>query len=194
MTDPHSISNTRRSLYRDDAVLRYGRGRDKSVLPRFVSPGTLNWLWIFLALLMTSGLLVSLVRLPRFASGQGIFVKSPDFGPAYSSKLVMVALLPPDSLSSLHVGQKLFVNVGGKNERLSGSIIAVELGVNSPEEVRKRFSLSEETALVLTKPVAVAIAQVGRHSSDLSAPNYDGTIYHVEVEIGSRRLISLLAP
>ncbi len=194
MTDLHSIAGTRRSIYRADAVLRYGRGREKSVLPRFVCPGTMTWLWIFLGLLMVSGLLVCLVRLPRFSSGQGIFVKSTDLYAANSSNLVMVALLPHDILSSLHVGQKLFVNLGGKSERLSGSIIAVEPEVNSPEEVRKRFSLSRETALAATKPLAVAIAQVGRHSSDLSASSYDGSIYHVDVEIGSRRLISLLAP
>ncbi len=194
MTDPRSFSSTRRSIYRNDAVLRYGRGREKSVLPRFVSPGIMTWLWIFLGLLMVSGLPVSLVRLPRFASGQGIFVKSLDPYFVNSGDLVIVALLPPESLSSLHVGQKLFVNLGGKSERVSGSITSVEPGINSPEEVRKRFSLSGTTALAVTKPVAVAIAHVGRHSSGLPGSSYDGSIYQIDVELGSRRLISLLAP
>ena len=190
------VSNTgkKRSIYREDAVLRYGRGREKSVLPRFISPRALAWFWILLGLLTASGLLASLARIPCFASGQGIVVRSTNLDPTNLSNVAMVALLPPDTLPSLHVGQNLFVNLGGKSERLSGSIIAVDPEVSSPEEVRKRFSLSGETALSITRPAAVAIAQFGRHSSDLSAPSYTGSIYHVDVEVGSRRLISLLAP
>ncbi len=194
MTESHSIPGTRHSIYRDDAVVRYRRDREKSVLPRFVSPRAMTWLWVFLGLLMVSGLLACLARVPCFASGQGIVVKSTDLYAANSSNLVMVALLPADSLPSLRVGQNLFVNLGDKTDRLSGSIIAVEPRVYSPDEVRKQYSLSGETTLVVTKPVALAIVQAGRHSSGLSASSHAGAIYNVDVEVGSRRLISLLAP
>ncbi len=194
MTESHSIPGARRSIYRDDAIERYGRDRERSVLPRFVSPGAMLWLWVVLGFLTVSGLLVCLVRVPSFASGQGIVVRSTDLAPTNSGNFFIVALLPPENLSSLHIGQNLFVNLVGKSDRLSGSIITVEPEVNSPEEVRKRYSLTGKTALAVTKPVAVAIAQVGHRSSDPGASSYAGSVYQVNVEVGSPRLISLLAP
>ncbi len=49
------MSDAKRSIFREDAVRRYAEGRDRPVLPRFVSPHTFAWLWALLGLLLAGG-------------------------------------------------------------------------------------------------------------------------------------------
>jgi len=192
MASEPPVADTRRSIYRNDALLRYARGKDKSILPRFVSTCTVAWLWIFLALLLAGGLATCLVRVPIYSAGSAIVVESAAYGHIAPGKFVMVAFLPADSLSHLRVGQNLFVNIDERIERLSRPIIAVEPEVTSPDKVRRHFLLSGEMASAITQPVAVAIAQLEPLPSSLPASSFAGSIYPVNVEVGSQRLIFLL--
>ena len=182
----------KRSIYRNDALLRYARTKDKSILPRFVSTYTVACLWTFLGLLLAGGLVTCLVHVPIYASGPAIVVESAAYGHISPDKFVMVAFLPADSLSHLRVGQDLFVNIDEKIDRLSRPIIAVEPEVSSPDKARRHFLLNGELALAITQPVAVAIAQLEPLPSGLPASSFAGSIYPVNVEVGSQRLISLL--
>jgi len=187
-----SNSGKKRSIYRDDALLRYARGKDKSILPRFISTYTVAWLWIFLALILAGGLVTCLVRVPIYVSGPAIVIEAAAHGHITPQKFVMVAFLPADSLSHLHVGQNLFVNIDKKTDQLSRPIIAVEPEVSSPHKARRDFLLYGELALAITQPVAVAIAQLEPLPSSQPASSFAGSMYPVSVEIGSQRLISLL--
>ena len=68
MSQRPSKSDARRSIYRADAVARYARGRDKSVLPRLVSPRVVTWLWILLCLLLMSGFIFLLPLMDHLLS------------------------------------------------------------------------------------------------------------------------------
>ena len=192
MIQQTSNSAKKRSIYRDDALLRYARGKDKSILPRFISTYTVAWLWIFFALLLASGLVSCLVRVPVYASGPAIVVDSGAYSHITPDKLVMVVFLPADSLSDLHVGQNLFFNIDEKIDRLSRPIIAVQPEVCSPDKVRRQFLLDAKLALTITQPVVLAIAEFEPLPSGLSASSFAGSLYLVNVEVSSQRLISLL--
>jgi hypothetical protein len=49
------MRNAERSIFRYEAVRRYAQGRGKGVLPRFVRPRTLLWMWVLLGLLLVAG-------------------------------------------------------------------------------------------------------------------------------------------
>jgi hypothetical protein len=178
-----------RSVYRPEAVQRYLRAIDRGVLPRLVAPRAIALFWILLGLLLAGGLGAWFTEIPLFASGQAVGVRSALNG---SDSVALVAFLPPETLSRLRVGQKVFVNLEGYGVRWSNSIVAVAPEISSPAEARARFGLDKTAALAITRPSAVAIASWSSEPASRDAAMYAGAVYGVDVELGSRRLISLL--
>jgi hypothetical protein len=54
------------------------------------------------------------------------------------------------------------------------------------------FAINAGAASGLAQPSAVAIARFEPAPASLPAAAYAGSVYHVEVEVGSRRVISFL--
>jgi hypothetical protein len=182
---------TSRSIYRAEAVRRYAQAREKSVLPRFVSPRTVLYLWFLLALLLASGFVAWLSSVPLYASGPAAVVERHHGGDALSDDVVLVAFLPPENLSRLSPGQMLFVDLDGRGERVGMPVSAVEPEIMSPDLARQRYGLSSWAGRVITQPAAVSIARLDRPPAGRHSVTYVGSTYWVDVEVGSRRVISL---
>lgn len=186
MTDPG------RTIFRPEAYRRYIHSREQAVLPRFVSPPTFLFLWMLLGLLAAGGLVAWLAEVPVYAAGPAAVVDGKRLNAASADAAMLVAFLPPGELPGLRAGQRLFVHPDAGGERTSSSILAVEPGITSPEAAAERFGLAPGAAAALTQPAAVAIARFEPAPGGLPAAAYLGSVYQVEVEVGSRRLISLL--
>jgi hypothetical protein len=52
------MKSQRSSLFRPDALRRYGQSQEKTVLPQLVGPRAFVGLWILLATLLTAGVVV----------------------------------------------------------------------------------------------------------------------------------------
>jgi hypothetical protein len=186
------MKDANRWIFRADAVRRYTQSREESVLPRFVSPRTFTYLWILLGLLGVSGFVAWCVRVPVYASGLGVVVDRRGKTNDVRDDVVMVAFLRPENRSRLRVGQTLLVQLDPAGERTRRPIIAIEPKIVSPNAVQRRFALSAGAAHVVTQPSAVAIARFEPNSTNLPASTYVGSVYPVDVEVGSRRVLSLL--
>ncbi len=187
------MNDAKRSIFRVEAVRRYAQHRETAVLPRFISPRTFLGLWVLTGLLAVSGGLACFAQVPVYASGSAIVVD------AQNSKLrgvpddvVVMAFLPPEYRSHLEVGQQLFLHFSPTGERLRRSIIAVEPEIYSPVAAQRRFGLAPGAALAVAHPAAVALAQLEPLPAGAPASAYLGSIGRVDVEVGSRRIISLL--
>src|SRR5262249_50644431 len=104
-----------------------------------------------------------------------------------------VAFLAPESLSHLRAGQRMFLTWGSTGERFNRPIFAIEPKILSPGAARERFAIDAATARAITGPAAVAMARWEPIPARLAAPAYAGTICHVDIEVGSRRVLSLLS-
>ncbi|MDZ7960294.1 MAG: hypothetical protein RMY34_20830 [Aulosira sp. DedQUE10] len=180
------MTNSPRSIFREDAVRRYLEGREKSILPRLVSPRSFIYLWFLLGLLVMSSIIAWLTKVPVYASGSAIVVR------LSNQRIVVAAFFPPQHLANLRKTQKLFLNFEARGNRKSHTIIAVEPEIISPDTIQKRFVLNSQTAQQITGPSAVAIAQLEPISENLSAAAYLGSVGHAKAEVGSQRIISLL--
>lgn len=176
-----------RTIYRADALRRYAEGRQQAVLPRFVRPRTFALLWALAALLAAGVGLACVARVPVFASGVAVLVGAQG---REGETVEVVAFLPAESLSRLHAGQPMFVEAGGAGPRLRLRVAAVEPEVLSPDAARARFAAAPTTALV--GPSAVAVARLEGARAALPARAYGGSVTRVEVEVGSRQVITLL--
>jgi len=186
------MKDAKRSIFRADAVRRYMQSRQESVLPSFVSPRTFTCLWILLGLLGVSGVVVWLTRMPVYTSGQGVVVDRRGKTNYVRDDVVLIIFLPPENHSRLRVGQTLFLQLDPAGERTRRPIIAIEPKILSPDTVQQQFALSAGAAHAVTQPSAVAIARFEPNPTNLPASTYVGSVYPVDVEVGSRRVLSLL--
>ena len=186
------VNTANRSIFRADAVRRHMQGRERSVLPRFISPRTFICLWVLLGLFLASGLVAWLTRVPVFTSGPAVVVDRDTDTPDMNEGVAIVAFLPPEDLSRLRVGQRMFFRYDRTGERVSRPIIAIEREITSPAAAQRRFDLSAGAAQTITRPAAVAVASLGPLPAPLPAHAYVGSVNRVDVEIGTRRVISLV--
>ena len=177
------------TIFRPDALRRYAQSRQQTVLPRFTSPRVFILMWILVALLVASVVAAWFARVPVFASGTAALV-SPKEGDRGNSAVV-VAFLPQETLSHLRAGQSMFIEAREMRERIRLTVDGVEPEINSPATARVRFALGAASGAV-TRPSAVALGRLEGEAAGLPAALYAGGVYRVEVEVGSRRVISLL--
>lgn len=202
MRDP---KDTKRSIFRDEAVRRYIESQEKSVLPRIVSPQTFLYLWSLLGLLAASSIITWFAKIPVYASGPAVVTRWHK-AEGRSEELVVVAFLPPQYITKLRTNQKLFLKFDGigdrgafpQGNRFSRTILVIEPQLRSPDSVQKQFALSPSVAQAITQPVAVVIARwlrpplASQPPTQLPAAVYLGSLGRAEVEIDSQRAISLL--
>ncbi|OUL21113.1 hypothetical protein [Nostoc sp. 106C] len=174
------MTNPPRSIFRKDAVRRYLEGREKSILPRLVSPRTFIYLWFLLGLLGMSSIIAWFTKVPMYASGKAIIVRSSN------QRIVVATFFEPQHLSSLRKTKKLFLNFADRGAR-TAAIITVQPEIFSPDTIQKRFAIAQ-----ITRPSAIAIAQLEPIDKNLPASAYLGSVGHAQAEVGSQRLISLL--
>ncbi|WP_096588056.1 hypothetical protein [Calothrix sp. NIES-2098] len=179
------MTNPPRSIFREDAVRRYLEGREKSILPRLVSPRTFIYLWFMLGLLGMSSIIAWLTKVPVYASGTAVVVRWKD-KKVTPEGIVVAAFFEPQQIANLPKTKKLFLNFADRGAR-TAAIIAVEPEIVSPDTIQKRFAIAQ-----ITGPSAIAIAQLEPIDKNLPAAAYLGSVGDAQAEVGSQRLISLL--
>jgi hypothetical protein len=186
-----SMEGTNHSIFRPDAMQRYIQREEKQVLPQFVSPRIFLFLWALLGLLIL-GLGVSwFTKVPVYASGPAVVMQGSSEILVNGDGLLLIAFLPPKSLSSLRVGQTMLVHLINSTP-LKRPVIVVEPEITSPTDVQEKLAFSDGMARADTQPAAVAIAPLEPVPTGLPAASYIGGVFPVDVEVGSRRVISLL--
>lgn len=186
------MKESRRSIFRDDAIRRYVASREQSVLPRWVSPWTFLYLWLLLGLLGVSSLIAWFVRVPVYASGSAVVVRWQNKKQGTGNDIVVAAFFPPQTLANLRANQKVLLHFDGMGNRFTRTILTVEPAIRSPDSVQKQFALNPSSAQAIAQPVAVVIARWEPVPTELPASAYLGSLGRAEVEIGSQRAISLL--
>ncbi len=179
------MTKLERPIFRAKALQHYMQGREKQVLPRFLAPSVMLFLWCFVGFLLLAGLLSWWGRVPIYTTGLGeVSIQASKSQQA----TVIVALLSAEEFSKLHVGLPVLVQVGTSGPQWQQTVTAVEPRVMSPFEVRSQFGLDGAATLLATQPSAVVLIRSGLH---LTESLYAGSIVRVQVQVGSQRIISL---
>src|SRR5207253_73001 len=132
--------------------------------------------WILLGLLISSGLVAWLMRVPVYASGLAIVMDSGQQNRS-ADQTAIVIFLPPESLNRLRTGQAVLLQLEAGGEFFHTSVIAVEPDIASPALAKKRYALDSSTALAINHPSAIAVAQWGGLPRTLPASSYVGGAY-----------------
>lgn len=180
----------RHSIFRPQAVRRYNDNRVKSVLPRFISPHSLYFLWALLGLALIGGALICIVEIPIQTTALGVVVKPKHS--EFNGPVMMVILLPPESLPRLKAGQLVFFQSRAEEGLVSSPIREIEPRVLSPSELKDRFDFSPPIAAMVNQPFAVAMAAFEPIGPVVSPSQYLDVTFRVQVVTGRRRLVNFL--
>jgi hypothetical protein len=170
-----------RSIFRIEAIKRNSRGGGEAILPRFSSPRIIWLLWIFVGLAIAGGLLLWLVRVPVYTAAVAIPLASDNREP------LMAVLIPARNAGQVHVGQHVFWRFGKTEQRVTRTIVEVEQSVRSPHSLREELGTQS-----ITEPAVVAFVKLDPVPDGVPASAYAGSMYKAEVEVGTRRVLSLL--
>ena len=179
------LDEKKTTIFREKALRLYLKNQQKIVFLRLVQPRLFPYFWALAAGLLILVLIAWSTRVPVTVSGFGLVT-----GRAARARVIL--LLPPDSLGQLRPEQRVLVRNGTAEPVLRGRIASVAPAVLSPQAIRARFALSGAPAGFVTGPAAVAVAEVEADDGGLPVATFAGSRCPIDVEVGSRRVLSLL--
>lgn len=178
-----------RSIFRDQAIKGYIERRDKDVLPYLVAPPVFVFLWILLGLLLTAGLLAWLAQVPTYVAGSGVILEQQPPSTSGQHEAIALIFFPALSTSQVRAGLPVQVQLGSTGPTLTTKIDQVEPGILSPSAARTRYALDSSVSQLLTQPVVAVEVRLG---PTISAQMYARSVVSAQVQVGSRRVLSLL--
>jgi hypothetical protein len=180
------------AIFRTAAAQRYLESQEKTVLPRLVAPPVFIGLWLLLGLLVAGAAVSWWAPVPVYVACPAVVVDWRNRFPAVAGDTAVVAFVPLESRARVKRGQKLFVQFEAADERLSQTVGFVDPQIISPDAAHQQFKLNASAVSVISRPSAIAVAPLPAPPGGAASPAYVGSVYQVEIEVGSRRLISLL--
>ena len=182
------MSQTQRPLFREHALKHYLQKREKDILPRLVSPPTFICGWFLLCLVVAVGVVAWLEKVPVFVNGSGIVLAQEQenvSGDGGTARL----FLPASQARLVHVGETSLLQVGRTGPSFTTRIVHVEPGLLSPDDVHKRYGFNYYGMPVITEPSVAVDVKV---KPSVLSRLYAGSPVSAQVQIGTRRVLSLL--
>ena len=189
---PAAIKASNRPIFRPEAVRRYTEAREQSVLPKFVSPRVTVALWTIVVLLILSGVTVWFTSTPVYASGLAIVVNTGNKSANIEEGTAILVLLPPEAQPALDEGKTILIQVNASSKPLEREIVTFEKDASKVSRILEEFALDNHPAVAKAQPAAVAIVRLEDMEGNVPANDYVGTIFRAAMQVGSRRVASLL--
>ncbi len=177
------ITASKDSIFRKEAVEKYLQNREKTILPRFVAPPVFLFCWCLLAIFLCIGLLTWFGEVPVYVAGEGMVLNPAVPSSRDSAGARALIFVPYSSALQLHAGQRVQLQLAGQASQLTSTVQTADRTLLSPQEVRQRYQF------VISQPSVAITVDLG---SRFSARVYAGSVVLAQVEVGSRRLLSLL--
>ncbi|HLV98271.1 MAG TPA: hypothetical protein VKT82_06290 [Ktedonobacterales bacterium] len=180
---------SRQHLFRSQALEHYARSREKTVLPRVVTPPVFLCCWLLLGLLLLATTLAWQAQVPIYAAVGGAVLETQPTSQQTTNGLEAIIFVPATPAPQIHVGDQITLAVVLTGETFTGTIATVEPGVMTPDDARQRYALSGDLALVITQPsVVVQVALRPMPPADVTA----GLSITTQVQVGAQSVFSLL--
>jgi len=182
------MSQTQRPLFREHALKHYLQKREKDILPRLVSPPTFICGWFLLCLVVAVGVVAWLEKVPIFVNGSGI-VLAQEQGNVSGDGGTARIFLPASEARLLRVGQAGLLQVGMTGPSFTSTIVHVEPGLLSPDDVHKRYGFNYSGVPAITGPSVAVDVEI-----EPSVPSrlYAASPVSAQIQIGTRRVLSLV--
>jgi hypothetical protein len=178
---------SRQPLFRPQALQRYAQSREKAILPRLVAPPVFLCCWLLLGLFLLATLLAWQAQAPVYQNVSGALLDAaPSDQPTPQGTQAL--LFVPAPAPELHVGTALTLQITLTGEPFTGTIAALLPGVLTPDQARQQYHLTDDLALLVTRPSVV----VQVHTAALPADAVAGLSLSAQLPVGEQSVLSLL--
>jgi hypothetical protein len=143
-------------------------------------------------LLILSGVAVWFTSTPVYASGLAIVVDTGNKPVNIEEGTAMLVLLPPEAQPVLDEGKTVLIQVNATSKPLKREIVAFEKNASKVNRTLEEFALENHPAVAKAQPAAVAIVRLEDMPGNVVTNDYIGTIFRADMQVGSRRIASLL--
>ncbi|MGZ3630490.1 MAG: hypothetical protein ACXVDN_22895 [Ktedonobacteraceae bacterium] len=169
------------SIFRSKTVQKYTQNREKSVLPRVVTPPVFVLCWIILGLLTAAGITAWSGQVPLYVAGSGVILNQ-STSTNQSNGATAAIVLPASDVSNVRVGLPIQVHIGQSGPSLNRAVDSIGQNLLSPSQIQQKYGLGvAEPSLVVTVGLGAAIPE----------SLYAGSLVQAQVQIGSQSLLSL---
>lgn len=176
------MAASKRSIFRNQAVQKYRQNQEKSVLPRIVAPPVFLFFWILLIILTSAGIVAWLGQVPLYITGSGAVLDKNILPGQGDDEAVAIIILPASDVVHIRAGNPAQIQIGSTGPQVSRTVDSISSTILSPSEVHQSYGIE------MTDPAQVVFLRLG---PTISRHVYAGSPVHVQIQIGSQRLISL---
>jgi hypothetical protein len=106
--------------------------------------------------------------------------------------MAVLVLLPPEAQPVLDEGKTILIQVNASSKPLEREIVAFEKDASKVNHILEEFALENHPAVAKARPAVVAIVRLKDMEGNPLANDYLGTIFRADIQVGSRRIASLL--
>ncbi|HZO75821.1 MAG TPA: hypothetical protein VFB60_26720 [Ktedonobacteraceae bacterium] len=175
-------------IFRAKALEQHAFRWEKTILPRVVAPRFFLFLWILLGLLLSATFFAWLAQVPMYATGTGIVLAQGSTASIRGDEAVAAVFLPATPSPKVQAGATVLLSIGSTIQ-LRTTVLAVQPAVMSPNDIRQRYLLSNTPLSAITEPSRVVFVGLG---STMPTQTYAGSLVSALVQVGTRRVLSLL--
>ena len=168
-------------IFRSKTLQKYMQNREKSVLPRIVTPPIFACSWIVLMLLIAAGIAAWLGQVPSYITGTGVILDTNSVANQGNGATAAI-LLPASDISYIRSGLPVQIQIGQAGPQLHRTIDSVSQNLLSPGTVHQQYGFE------VADPSLVVTVGLG---STVSESLYSGSPVQAQVQIGSQRLLAL---
>ena len=181
-----------KSIFRSKALRSYSHRDQQSVSHTLITQRSLYLLWALLALVVSLGVITWLIKIPIYTQAIGVGTAGRASQDEATVPALIAVMVPAHQLNKVRSGQDVVFKLNDSNgtpHRITGTILAVESEVLSPQAAQKRFDPGISFSNI-GEPKAVAWARVPAGSSALLLNNRGGAI-DAWIQTDSKPVVSL---
>lgn len=179
----------KRPLFREHALQRYMQRREEDILPRIVSPPIFIFLWLLFVLVLGSGIIAWLERIPVYVNGMGIVQQNSHQINARQSEVDVLVFVPVYSSEHVRAGIHGLAQFASSARYYDSQVTNLEPMVLTPEAIQTHYQLSCSAAQIITAPSVAVHMKVLVPANDRV---FSGTLLQARIQTGTQRVLSLM--
>lgn len=178
------MENSHPTIFRTEALQHRlsdrGRRKTEATFPRVMMHRVIFALWLLQGLLVLGGAAACFMQVPVSSSGLAI-VLGPDL---HSDDVSVMALIPPEDASRLHVDDSVRLFPGTASQPVAGTVIEVAPDPLPATGIEQRLGLLPSSLAMLDDEMVIVSIAVAPGDAAPLAPGMTG---RVETPAGTRR-------
>ncbi len=176
-----------RLIFRPEVIRRYIQEKEKTVVPRYLTPPFFIFKWTLLGILISAMLLACWIDIPIFVNAKALVQKNPI--DSTITKSLLLILLPATYCPALHRGQQIFYRLSKSAGFSRSAIIKIDSTILNPRKADSLLQRCNQTGVHYNEPVIIAEASF-TPPSECTANDFEGSVLSVRIIVGYQKLIS----